>query len=632
LPGIVGIISRDKTNENLERQFRAMVKSLTHLDYYRTESVTGPGFIMGHIGIPYRGYTMSGKIDDTGDTAALDGFVYSRVDSATGIHQPISDPLQAFRPIRDMDFTQNLYELNGSFACCYHEAQTDRFYLATDRMGWRRLYYYQDEKVIAFAPEIKAFKALDSFSPDLDPVGLADFVNYSFIIGNRTLYKDCHLVGPATVITIDRRELQPTHEYWHMTFNPLPDQDLLEVTRQFYDLSYDALLRQLGDHKDFVMALSGGMDSRLLAHYLHRSGVNANYYTHGHRKALDARLALQTAKQIGIADRFKRLDNNPLCFHEMGPWTVWITDGMVQMNEAEKASTVAQYSEDPCRFEFLSSLCSDTNFSFEYSKLSDFSRDFSIDEKLKRLYNLMDVQDDPSYYNLFTRAFKELFLSHQIENLRKEYSRFEQGDPNFFNQKEAFAENTRLLRLSQQYTLWRFFYNEHPALTDLTIIQIRNSLPHYWLSGRVLYKNIFNELIPELASIRYQKTGVDLYSQPSRLRQFTTKSIRDLKYYIGRLSMGKINLYDYTTYVYQNIWYRKYPQNRQFFENILLSHRTMERGIFNPPAVRQLLKKQAHGSGCHVIIAKLATIELFHRYFIDGDDPPVDDIYRFRRK
>jgi asparagine synthase (glutamine-hydrolysing) len=54
---------------------------------------------------------------------------------------------------------------------------------------------------------------------------------------------------------------------------------------------------------------------------------------------------------------------------------------------------------------------------------------------------------------------------------------------------------------------------------------------------------------------------------------------------------------------------------RDFFNDVLLSQRTRERGLFEPAAVERLLNQEAAFSR---VLWGLLQLELWHRQFIDG--------------
>ncbi len=627
MPGIFGIIARKKEAAgNLQVQFERMASLLKHFDYYEVERQAGDGFIFGRVGIPFRGYKFSRFDETSGKGIVFDGYMYGWRGESLGADPARTEPVSIL-PIGEnssvkLDIIPSL--INGSFVISLYDKRNDNFYLANDRLGFRALYYYQDDNVIAFSPEIKAFKALDSFKPELDYDAVSDFFNYSFLIGGRTLYKNVTHLYPASIIKIKNRTLAEPELYWKYRFVEEIDGDADKLIREMYDLSEDVLQRQIAGQKKFLMSLSGGMDSRIVAWQVSKYDLNVKYYTHGQAKSDDAVIAAELAEKLGVSGNFKRFGTNPECYWQLGDWSTWIVEGMADMSCGSLADTISRFPENPLEYDFLNSLYTGAmNFAVAYGRESDIRTDFTSEQKMARIKHVLGATYyDDAYYNLFTPDYRRMFCKVYDRHIVDEFEKLSDVGDYFINQMDTFFLQTRILRYSNQYDLNRFFYHDHFAQIDDEAFEFYIKMPMRHKAVRNLYLKMYQDLIPEMAKIQYQKTGVDLFNKPSAssLKWKTRKA--KMRYLIGRLSMGKINLYDYNNYVQLNQWYRQYPKNRHFYEGILLDRRTLDRGYYNEAAIRILLKKQARGSSNFFVISNLATFELFNRYFIDGDSPP----------
>jgi len=627
MPGTFGIIARNKeANADLQTQFDRMASLLKHFDYYETEQQVGDGFIFGRVGIPYRGHKFSRYDEKSGKGVVFDGYMYGWRGESLGADPARSEPVSIL-PISEnssvrLEKIPSL--INGSFVISLFDKKSDSFYLANDRFGFRALYYYQDDNVIAFAPEIKAFRALDSFKPELDYDAVSNFFNYGFLIGGLTLYKNVSHLYPASIIKIKNRTMPEPELYWKYRFVEEVDGDADKLVRQMYDLSEDVLLRQIADQKKFVMSLSGGMDSRIVAWQASKYDLDIKYYTHGHAKNDDAILAAEVAEKLGVSDNFKRFGTNPECYWQLGNWTCWIVEGMADISCSSLADTISRFPENPLQYEFLNSLYTGAmNFAVAYGRETDIRSDFSFEQKMARIKHILGYAwYDDAYYNLFASDYRQMFRSVYDKHITSEFEKLSNTGDYFINQMDTFFLQTRILRYSNHYDLNRFFYHDHFAQIDDEAFEFYLKMPMKHKALRNLYLKMYQDLMPEMAKIRYQKTGVDLYSKPTASSVKWKARKARMRYLIGRLSMGKINLYDNNNYVQLNQWYRQYNKNRQFFESLLLDKRTLDRGFYNEEAVMMILKKQVRGSSNFHVISNLATFELFNRYFIDGDSSP----------
>ena len=77
---------------------------------------------------------------------------------------------------------------NGMFALALYDCRQELLVLARDRLGITPLYFHADGDKLVFASEIKAIHAgLDGGFPDIDPIGLNQYLTYQNYFGRRSL-------------------------------------------------------------------------------------------------------------------------------------------------------------------------------------------------------------------------------------------------------------------------------------------------------------------------------------------------------------------------------------------------------------------------------------------------------------
>ncbi len=624
MPGIYGVIARDRDNPpDLRHQFNRMTDLLAHTDHYRSSSREGRDFIWGQIGIPHRGYKTVRTDTSTGRQVVFDGYVYGWRGDCNSTHPETTEPISMIPLDRATDLNDIAHRINGSFNLGLYDPETDYFYLGNDRRGYRRLYYYQNEQVIAFAPEIKAFLALDSFVREVDQDAASDFFNYGFVIGGRTLLKDVRLLYRASDIRIKNRTLGEETQRWKPTYTDNAGHDPDKIVRESYDVAVDTLKRQIGNQPLGVMALSGGMDSRFVAHLAHAIGFETKMYSHGHPRCDDARIALMVADTLGANGRFRRFDIDPRCYSRLAEWTTWLMDGMAPLSASALLSVILQYPESPLEAEYFNSICSDDGYSICYAHAHEIVTDMPVEDQLKALGGIMGVEYlTEDYLSNFTSGFRERMENNAYRHISDEMGRIGTVGNSFPHLKDVYSFETRVHRLTLQYDLYRYFYHDHYAVCDDEMFAYRDQIPVEWLVDRKLYKRMFKDRMPEMAKIEFDKTNVDLYRRPTSAMIARKNGIKKLKYLAGRASLGMLRFNDYNTYVYPDNWYRGHSENRNFFESVLLDPQTADRGYYDMDMVEQVLTKQRRGAQDFGTIASLTTFELFNRHFIDGNSPP----------
>jgi asparagine synthase (glutamine-hydrolysing) len=102
-----------------------------------------------------------------------------------------------FRGHSDTEVILNLYLkygidktlalLDGMFAICILDARTQKIYLVRDRIGEKPLYIYQNNNVLMFASEFKAFYAHPEFKPVLNEDVVDEYFLFRYSSDNQTI-------------------------------------------------------------------------------------------------------------------------------------------------------------------------------------------------------------------------------------------------------------------------------------------------------------------------------------------------------------------------------------------------------------------------------------------------------------
>jgi hypothetical protein len=153
--------------------------------------------------------------------------------------------------------------------------------------------------------------AAEGYGPDdfFLPGLVALFVD-GHLIGDWTLYKDMKIVPPDCVFEWKKSGLR-----WHRYFTVAPSQDMWEegwdeLVDQMYELSRQAIVDVLVTQPNWIIPLSAGLDSRLIAAVAAELRVNACSYSWGEYKTKDPFFAHQIAKKLDIPWKLIRFDHD----------------------------------------------------------------------------------------------------------------------------------------------------------------------------------------------------------------------------------------------------------------------------------------------------------------------------------
>ena len=161
-----------------------------------------------------------------------------------------------------------LSRLNGMFAFAVWDRELRTLTLARDRFGVKPLYYAQVGSTFLFASEIKALLAHGALSAQMDPAGLAEYLNFQNFFTDRTLFRGVRLLPQGCHLQIrpgQAAEAAPVR-YWNYAFQePEGAVDEAAALEELDVLFQQAVSRQLVGDVDVGTYLSGGVDSGSIA-------------------------------------------------------------------------------------------------------------------------------------------------------------------------------------------------------------------------------------------------------------------------------------------------------------------------------------------------------------------------------
>jgi asparagine synthase (glutamine-hydrolysing) len=156
---------------------------------------------------------------------------------------------------------QAIKKFNGMFAFAIWDRQEKTLFLARDRYGIKPLYYTVVKDQVIFASEIKALLQHPDVKCQLDPIALAEYLNFQNFIQDHTLFKNIKILKAGHILRIHNENLQFS-QYWDFNFQEDPALlDEQECAKELERLVIQAVNRQLVSDVEIGAFLSGGMDS-----------------------------------------------------------------------------------------------------------------------------------------------------------------------------------------------------------------------------------------------------------------------------------------------------------------------------------------------------------------------------------
>jgi asparagine synthase (glutamine-hydrolysing) len=343
MPGIVGLITK-MPRQWAEPQLLRMVQALHHESFYASgtwidESM---GVYVGWIarknsfsdGMPLRNERGDSVLVFSGEEYPEPGI--ARLLKEQGHELATDGPSYLVHLYEaDPEFPRGL---NGRF----HGLLTDRAreiaILFNDRYGLHRIYYHQSKEAFYFAAEAKAILAVCPEVRIADPRGLGELVSCGCVLENRTLFKDMHVLPPASAWVFRGGSLQQKSTYflpqeWENQY-PLEPEAYYQELRAVFSRN---LPRYFNGRERMGMSLTGGLDTRMIMAWQKSPPGSLPCYSFGgpFRECQDVLLARRVA---GVCDQpFEVIPVGKeflSCFPYYAERTLYLTDGCAYVNRA----------------------------------------------------------------------------------------------------------------------------------------------------------------------------------------------------------------------------------------------------------------------------------------------------------
>ena len=181
---------------------------------------------------------------------------------------------RSFRTSSDTEVILQLYEeygedfvqrLNGMFAFVLLDKSRRRVLAARDHFGIKPLYLCEKPTSVLFASEIKALLAHPSVEAIPNPAGIQDYFTFQYVQGEQTMFAGIHTLMPGEylVADLDRGSVR-RQRYWEPSFQVDTDHSESYFLERASWLLNDAVRLQLRSDVPLGAYLSGGLDSSLV--------------------------------------------------------------------------------------------------------------------------------------------------------------------------------------------------------------------------------------------------------------------------------------------------------------------------------------------------------------------------------
>lgn len=173
-----------------------------------------------------------------------------------------------------------LNELSGMFAMSIYDRKAKKVYIIRDFYGILPLFYYQTDKEIYFASEIKALLEIPNLQKEINKTAIHHFFSLGYIPSDSTPFKAITELKAGELITIDL-EQKSTQKSTYYKFDykedfTISEKEAILTTRE---LLIDSVERNLISDAPLGMTLSGGIDTSAMLGIAKHLGISHKMHT-----------------------------------------------------------------------------------------------------------------------------------------------------------------------------------------------------------------------------------------------------------------------------------------------------------------------------------------------------------------
>jgi asparagine synthase (glutamine-hydrolysing) len=506
-------------------------------------------------------------------------------------------------------------ELNGIFHFAILDDKQRKLKLFSDKFGLQPIYYSVVDGGFTFGASVKS--VLQDHRVDKTPnfEAFADFFRFTHALGNKTLFRDIHLLPPGAVLTydMDKGNVEITR-YWHL--ESLFIQDGRYPSGITDDVVVDMLvesIRRRATRKDLLgISLSGGLDSRGLLAALGDGAQGIHSYTLGLEGCADQRLAQRMAAVGNTRHTFVALEPSYLeQYSDMARTMIELTDGLYHPHESTEMLALEHLKK--VDFKILmrghggelakAALAHPVQASAQSHSIAD--ADGAIDFIFNSASQVSLSEQEIS--NLFRKDMVDTFIEGPLSSIRQSVGDFAGriSTPDlciYYYAKEWIRRQVvASLEIFRTQVEIRMPYVDELFLDPLLTLPVEKR------NQGEIHLKLVSRFAPELMKIPNSNTGAPLSAGPLRL--LLTDKFNSL--------MKKLGVKGFRHYTAFSDWYRNAFRNS--VSQIIFSDRAQSRGLYHRQELQRIFNAHVAGKkGYNHLLGTVVSLELWYQAYVDG--------------
>ena len=628
--GIAGILHFDRAEKVDKARLAAMNETIAH------RGPDGSGlWIEGPVGFAHRRLAIldvaAGQqpmANSRGDVQIVyNGEIYNHPD----LKKKFETEGRVYRTTCDTESILHAYDaysegcvehLQGMFGFAIWDAREEKLFLARDRVGIKPLYFARTERGFVFGSEIKVILASGWVKPELNTDAVPNYLATGSAPRPQTFFKNIYELEPGHTLVVDSSGDIRERSYWQIPSHPA-DRPGPSSPDAYADEVRDILTKTVRSHmlSDVPLGvfLSGGLDSSgiaALAAQHHAGPGKLNTFSVGFAEAEAHELKYARLAADAIGAEHRDVVVTPDDFFSALPKLIWHEDKPIAMPSsvplyfvselARKHVTVVLTGEGADelflgynRYRFAEwNMCGDALWQHLPRPLRGLTKTLASNlpgvfgRKAKRTFLVVEGGPRAHFcdnFAIFTEAAQKQMLASDRA----------WGDPHahamaLYNEGQG-SDLDRMSRVDLQ-----------AYLVELLMKQDRMSMAAS-IESRVPFLD--HKLIERIVQL----------PNSAKLSGTTTKAVLR-KALEGVVPASILTRKKMGFPVPLDRWFR--GKVSHLMDDLVLSDRALDRGLFNREALGDLTHSHRRGAGNHGHrLWLLANLELWQRISIDGDAP-----------
>lgn len=238
--------------------------------------------------------------------------------------------------------------LLGEFILIWYDYNLDILCIGNDKLGREAIFYFYDSKRLIISDNFwEIVNIIEPEESDIDVQSVKEFVIFNRPLFYKTIVKNIYFYPPAHIAKYHVSEIKYNmFEYWDFRYLPnfsTTIYDAAEHIDHLLDISLKRIKETYTPNTIYGFGLSGGLDSRLIAHYGRKNNMNLRSFIIGERKPHKLFLSRDHSNARKLASIYNiqhtEIDYNHTNFYDK----IYYEIKYAPMNNARLFQTISEY-------------------------------------------------------------------------------------------------------------------------------------------------------------------------------------------------------------------------------------------------------------------------------------------------